>query len=173
MSSEVKNIGYANVGSTCTASPNQRMEVRQMDTPILSSATKKSKAKGGITGKGFVAGDPRINRDGRPRKFSNRKDSDLLRRYGIRLSDYEALLERQGGVCAICGQGETISQARYGTGGKKVASSLAVDHNHETGEVRGLICWKCNVGVVKLLDNRNLVEAAAKYLDIKIDYDTN
>ena len=111
------------------------------------------------------------NPGGRPVKhnFINRKDSSLFYNYGIRLSEYNALLEKQRGVCAICGNSETKMQSR-GRGGEKNLDSLQVDHDHETGKVRGLICWKCNVGVIKFLDNRDLVEAAARYLGIKIDY---
>ena len=138
-----------------------------MDTSIVPQNKEKH---GGITGKGFIKGDPRINRNGRARKFVSKKDADLFSLYGIRLSDYNEIFERQNGVCAICKNPETITQARNGTKGVKVPSSLQVDHDHETGKVRGLICWKCNVGVVKVLDNKDLVLAAAKYLRIKVDY---
>ena len=126
---------------------------------------------GGVTGKGFVKGDPRINRKGRPKlsDFVNQRDRHLYFRYGIRLSDYEELFEKQGGVCAICGKPETKKQARK-AGGEKTLDSLQVDHDHITGKIRGLLCWKCNVGIVKLLDNKDLVEKAADYLGIEVNY---
>ncbi|SHU54419.1 endonuclease VII domain-containing protein [Mycobacteroides abscessus] len=52
--------------------------------------------------------------------------------YGITPAEYQALYTAQGGVCAIC-QRATGKTRR-----------LAVDHNHQTGEVRGLLCKTCN-----------------------------
>lgn len=61
--------------------------------------------------------------------------NQLRVRYGITPEDYIFLFEAQGGVCAICGN--------ENTGGR----NLCVDHNHETGKVRGLLCTSCNTGV--------------------------
>ena len=62
----------------------------------------------------------------------------LLARYGITHEDYLAMLERQNGKCAICGATETTcSRSRY----------FDVDHNHQTGQVRGLLCRDCNLTV--------------------------
>jgi 5-methylcytosine-specific restriction endonuclease McrA len=60
-----------------------------------------------------------------------------LAQFGLTVEQYDAMHEAQGGVCAICKQPETSSR-----GGK--VYRLAVDHNHNTGEVRGLLCFKCN-----------------------------
>lgn len=51
--------------------------------------------------------------------------------FGISIEEYDAILARQGGVCAICRQ-------------RPVSKRLAVDHDHATGEVRGLLCSRCN-----------------------------
>lgn len=56
----------------------------------------------------------------------------LKARYGITLEDYEALLVKQNGVCAICEEE------------CKTGERLSVDHDHETGAVRGLLCRACN-----------------------------
>lgn len=111
------------------------------------------------------------NPNGRPRMydFVNRRDAKLYYRYGIRLADYDRMLEQQGGVCAICGEPEEKKQARK-IGGEKTVDSLQVDHDHETGRIRGLICWKCNVGIVKALENRDLAKRAAIYLGITLNY---
>jgi hypothetical protein len=77
---------------------------------------------------------------------------DLRRAYGISLEQYQEMVERQGGLCAICG----------GLPGKL---ALAVDHNHETGQVRDLLCPRCNVGMGMLLDDPDLLRAAAAYLE--------
>ncbi|SRR6266699_2301678 len=63
---------------------------------------------------------------------SNRK-----RNYGIDPQCYQALLEAQQGVCALCGQPETSTI-------KGTLRSLAVDHDHTTGWIRGLLCARCN-----------------------------
>lgn len=64
-----------------------------------------------------------------------------LRAFGISLKDYNEKLKDQNGVCAICGQYETRTH-RNGT-----IHKLAVDHNHETNKVRGLLCTKCNMAL--------------------------
>ena len=77
----------------------------------------------------------------------------LRRTYGIGLEKYNSLLSEQSGVCAIC-KNECVS-------GKK----LAVDHDHYTGEVRGLLCCKCNRGLGNFGDNIDLLKSAVLYLE--------
>ncbi len=64
------------------------------------------------------------------------KDAALRRKFGITLEEYNKLLAHQGGVCYICGKACTT--------GRK----LAVDHDHDTGMIRGLLCVNCNKYVV-------------------------
>ena len=74
-------------------------------------------------------------------------------RYGITESDYRAIYEAQGGTCFIC---------QRATGKTK---RLAVDHNHKTGEVRGLLCGPCNRGVIgHLRDDTDALRRAITYL---------
>ena len=82
----------------------------------------------------------------------------LQAKYGLSLKDYQSLLDKQNGLCAICKQPET-SKSRSGK-----LKSLAVDHCHITGKVRGLLCHHCNTGIGKLKDNVELLESAIKYL---------
>lgn len=77
----------------------------------------------------------------------------LRRRHGLTQDEYSDLLEAQGGCCVICG--ETPEEADR---------PLVVDHNHETGEIRGLLCSNCNVGVGMFRDDPKLCELAMKYL---------
>lgn len=85
----------------------------------------------------------------------------LERTYSLTADAYAGLLDRQGGVCAICKQSDPAGRA------------LAVDHDHTCcpGEtscgacVRGLACWNCNVGIGHLGDNPQVLRAAADYLD--------
>lgn len=93
------------------------------------------------------------------------RDADLRRKYGITLADYRDLLERQGGVCAICQK--PPGESRPGQGrvqGRPVRPLLAVDHDHETGKVRGLLCIPCNRGIGFLEDDPQIISRAADYL---------
>jgi hypothetical protein len=61
---------------------------------------------------------------------------DLWKNYRIRLEDYQKLYEDQNGRCACCGQLESSFKR-----------NLHVDHDHESGKVRGLLCTQCNPGL--------------------------
>lgn len=114
------------------------------------------------------------NKNGRPSiscltglsSIEKTRNSKLIKKYGISIHEYNALLERQGGVCALCGQPEIKMQSR-GLGMKPTPDSLHVDHDHRTGKVRGLLCYRCNTGIGKLLDNPDLLRKAADYLEGK------
>lgn len=77
-----------------------------------------------------------------------------LRKYGLTPRDYQTLVERQAGKCAIC------RTADPGSG----ASRWHVDHDHATGKVRGLLCAGCNTGIGKLRDDPQILDRAAAYL---------
>lgn len=81
------------------------------------------------------------------------RDRRLRATYGISAEDYDARLLAQGGGCAIC-------QNDCPTG-----RMLAVDHDHATGVVRGLLCTNCNMAVGKMKDDADLLRRAAEYLD--------
>ena len=68
------------------------------------------------------------------------------------------MYDEQDGVCAICLQPETLLHQNGNV------RRLVVDHNHETDEVRALLCTKCNLMVGNSLDNPELLERAAEYL---------
>jgi len=82
----------------------------------------------------------------------------LMKLYGITTAQKNSLLEKQGGMCAICGTDDA-----GGTHGV-----WNVDHNHITNEVRGLLCWNCNTAIGKLFvdDKPENVLKAAAYLGI-------
>ena len=92
-----------------------------------------------------------------PESFARSQLRGKLGRYGLSIEDYNALLEAQGGLCAICGQAETMKR-----GG--VTWDLSVDHDHDTGVVRGLLCIACNHGLGRFRDDPRLLEAAIAYL---------
>lgn len=87
--------------------------------------------------------------------WSNRDkahDNRISKKYNIPLGQYAQLLEKQGGVCAICG--ETNGNER-----------LVVDHSHQTGEIRGLLCNNCNVMLGYAGDNPKRLVRGALYLE--------
>lgn len=78
--------------------------------------------------------------------------------FGITYEDYNKILMKQNYTCAICKQPEV---AKNSNGKIKL---LAVDHNHETGKIRGLLCWQCNKNLWAL-DNKVFFNNAIKYLE--------
>lgn len=89
--------------------------------------------------------------DADPAKVRN---NTLKRRYGITQEDYARLSAVQDHSCAICRVEGWME--RYGV--------LHVDHNHQTGEVRGLLCDRCNVGLGRFRDDPDLLVNALTYL---------
>jgi len=83
--------------------------------------------------------------------------SYALKKYGLTVVDYAAILDAQGGVCRICGEPPKPD-------GVRAASKLHVDHNHTTGQVRGLLCNHCNRGIGAFRDRPDLLELAIAYL---------
>lgn len=84
----------------------------------------------------------------------------LHEKYGLTQADVDAMLASQGGGCAICGLAEKKADSRSG---KTV--EICVDHNHETGKVRGLLCDQCNRGIGLLGDSVETLRAALAYLE--------
>lgn len=80
------------------------------------------------------------------------KSNELRKMFGITLADYDAMLEAQGGGCAICGKPR---DKHY---------RLAVDHDHASGKIRGLLCAHCNRGIGHFGDDPKLLRKAADYL---------
>ena len=86
----------------------------------------------------------------------------ITRTYGLSAEDYYAMHDRQNGLCAICGQPEHLRGGRV-KGGSKVMR-LAIDHDHDTGKVRALLCAKCNTGIGSLNHDIGLLKNALAYL---------
>lgn len=81
----------------------------------------------------------------------------LKYRHGLSLEEYNGMLERQKGVCAICG-----NQNKYKK--HKKNASLSVDHCHKTDKVRGLLCDACNLALGLMKDDVDNLKKAVKYL---------
>ena len=78
------------------------------------------------------------------------RTSRLKLSHSFTIKDYNHLFLKQGGVCAICKKTEN--------------KRLSIDHDHETGIVRGLLCSNCNLGIGKLFDNVEYLQSAILYL---------
>lgn len=103
---------------------------------------------------------------GRPRKYNASSDISRiygLKKFGLTVEQYEEMFILQNGVCAICGKPEVKKQATT-KGGAKKTSRLCVDHDHKSGKVRGLLCYRCNTGIGKLNDDPELLRKASRYL---------
>jgi hypothetical protein len=91
-------------------------------------------------------------RDSNPESVKATDRRTKMKQKGITVEEYDARLEAQDGLCAICRQ-LNASVRR-----------LAVDHNHETGEIRGLLCSHCNRALGLFKDDPALLKAAIDYL---------
>jgi hypothetical protein len=89
----------------------------------------------------------------RAHKLRN-KEYYLIYAYGITLEDYNKMFEEQQGCCAICGRHQS-----------ELKRALAVDHSHETGKVRGLLCGKCNHALGNVNDDISILLSMIEYLN--------
>lgn len=79
-------------------------------------------------------------------------------RYGLEPGEYERRMKEQQGVCAVCHKNCSRK------------TELAVDHDHKTGQVRGLLCQNCNAGLGMFFDDPRIIARAIKYI---VDGDSN
>ncbi|TMR93492.1 endonuclease domain-containing protein [Nonomuraea basaltis] len=89
-----------------------------------------------------------VVRENKIKNHGSDRNYKLKLRYGITEDDFERMLARQGGLCAIC----------------RAVPGTFVDHSHQTGQVRGVLCFNCNNGLGHFGDNTVLLELAALYL---------
>ena len=89
------------------------------------------------------------------KKVRDRRAEHLHRSYVWRESIYDHVLMMQGGRCAICG---TDDPAHW-------TGKWMIDHDHETGHPRGLLCFKCNSGIGQFQDNTEYLANAINYLN--------
>lgn len=84
----------------------------------------------------------------------NREDAIIRRQYGISMQEFDALLEFQNGGCAICNKPITELRRR-----------MNIDHDHDTNQVRGILCSGCNTGLGQLGDSVEGLKKALSYLE--------
>ena len=85
------------------------------------------------------------------------RNKQLKFKYGLSIEEYNVLLENQNHSCAIC---------KCNVTSKRVKGSFAVDHNHTTGKIRGLLCNQCNRAIGMLNDSPELLQTALTYLQL-------
>jgi hypothetical protein len=130
--------GHTNDCKKCT---NAYLKNRRDSNPEIAQRTRESGAR-------WRAANPEADK----RKY-------LMRKFNITLEEYKDLLNKQNGVCAICGEKESV--LRRAKSGQEM---LAIDHCHVTGKIRGLLCFKCNTGIGALGDSVEGLERALSYL---------
>lgn len=81
----------------------------------------------------------------------DRRKYGLAAKYNMSLWEYDELFKLQNGRCAICGT-------------PPLHNRLSVDHDHDSGKVRGLLCAHCNTGIGYLRDDQEILNAAIMYL---------
>jgi len=84
------------------------------------------------------------------RLYGSTREYHLRRRYGLTVADVDAMIEAQGGTCAVC-----------------PGSPQHVDHDHETGEIRGILCFNCNQALGNARDDVNVLRGLARYLELQ------
>lgn len=95
-----------------------------------------------------------ISREWRRENPRKHRDAILKALYGLTLDKYEEMLASQEGLCAICRRPESQANRK----------NLNVDHNHSTGEVRGLLCSLCNRAIGYFQDDISILMSAVSYL---------
>jgi hypothetical protein len=113
--------------------------------------------------------EPRI--DGRsrcPRCEAVNRTNNLKKNYGITVEQYDAMLAAQGGVCRICAQPPSTVHRKNERDPR--IRNLAVDHDHKTGRIRGLLCSNCNQALGKAEDRPERLIAMAAYLQPEAEY---
>jgi hypothetical protein len=118
----------------------------RLPVPMLEAATRKE----------YLAA---YQREWQARNPKPRRDAGFKRRYGLSYEQYDAMLAAQRGLCLICKKPETsLNQHTH------EPRLLSVDHCHETGKVRGLLCKRCNTGIGAFEEDPDLMKAAIRYV---------
>lgn len=127
---------------------SRRSYRKLMDDPARREAYRERKRQWRIENKeAFNA----YKREWRQKRDSlKNRDEWMRQRYGITLKEYDAMFAQQGNVCAIC----KLSDEK----------TMHIDHDHETGKVRGILCSQCNQGIGLLRENQSSIARAIQYL---------
>ncbi len=88
-----------------------------------------------------------------PEKFKAHARKALLKKYGLSIEQFDELLVSQNNACKLCKKLRLPTEREW-----------QVDHCHDTGRVRGILCYNCNVGLGHFTDSPTLLAAAIEYL---------
>jgi hypothetical protein len=91
-------------------------------------------------------------RKNRERRLEKMREIHLRSKFGLTPDEYDRILQAQGGVCALCESSPTQG------------ISLHVDHDHGTGEIRGLLCMRCNNALGLFREDPDVLKRAARYV---------
>ena len=93
------------------------------------------------------------NKDKWSECWKKRTTNRRIKQFGINEEKYNKMVEKVNNRCEICGKHT-----------KELKKSLCIDHDHNTGKIRGLLCSDCNVAIGRFKDNINSIKNAIKYL---------
>lgn len=99
--------------------------------------------------------NPEYWQEWRYKNIDKCKSADIKRKFGITLIDFESMITAQQGECLICGVEFWSLNIR----------DVAIDHDHKTGKIRGILCRKCNTGIGMFNDDLKVVKKAVAYLE--------
>jgi hypothetical protein len=100
----------------------------------------------------------RFKKPRKKRTYDQNRNEQLKKKFGISSSDFDIMLSNQGNGCAICGDENPLPSRGHGTSG------FVVDHCHETGIIRAILCGNCNKAIGFMRDDPTTAGKAAEYL---------
>ena len=112
----------------------------------------------------WKAADPERSRESQRRSREKRPEvywaKNLRDHFGITVEQYQQMFDEQHGCCAVCGLAETEIHPKSNR-----LRRLAVDHCHDTGRIRGLLCNRCNRAIGLFRDSADVIRGAIAYLE--------
>lgn len=100
-------------------------------------------------------------REYREKNPEYQKDYKLKVNYNLTREEVISMFDNQNGKCKICDKDLILFKSNY------VGKHACIDHNHDTGKIRGILCDKCNRGLGFFNDNKELLKRASEYLDME------
>lgn len=163
---QLRRTGTAQVGLSprpCPTCGEKFVPYRDSQKACSRSCREKLPEKREVARKYFARADVKEKKNAQRRVENNpaRREKNMiqnLRRYGLTIAEHEAMVQAQDNKCAICGNAPDPN-------GVRASSRLHVDHDHDTGAVRGLLCTRCNRGVGYFRDSAGLMREAARYIE--------